>query len=301
MHTDRSDGQATLEEMVRAAKDAGYAYCAITEHSKSLAMTFGFDTARVRESAAEIAAVRKKVPGIEVLHGLEVDILGDGGLDLDDEGLAVLDWVIVSLHSRLNQSREEMTRRVLRSLDHPRVHAMGHPTARRIGQRDPVDMDLEAVFERAAERGVAMEINAQPDRLDLSDVHARLAAAKGVPLVIDTDAHSIAQLEFMRYGVFVARRAGIGPDRVLNAMPPDAFREQLAERARVARMTPPVAARVAARVAPRVTAVASDPPRTPTRTAGRKMSDRGAKSRTTAARPKPGGRKSARRTRPRDR
>ena len=231
MHTDRSDGQATLEEMVRAAKEAGHAYCAITEHSKSLAMTFGFDTARVRQSVDEIAAVRRKVPGIEVLHGLEVDILGDGELDLDDQGLALLDWVVVSLHSRLNQSREEMTRRVLRALDHPRVHAMGHPTARRIGQRDPVDMDLEAVFERAAERGVAMEINAQPDRLDLSDVHARLAAAKGVPLVIDTDAHSIAQLEFMRYGVFVARRAGIGPGRVLNTMAPDAFRERLAERA----------------------------------------------------------------------
>jgi DNA polymerase (family 10) len=246
MHSDRSDGQATLEEMVRAAKDAGYAYCAITEHSKSLAMTFGFDTARVRQSVEEIAAVRKKVPGIEVLHGLEVDILADGDLDLDDEGLALLDWIVVSLHSRLNQTREEMTRRVLTALDHPRVHAMGHPTARRIGQREPVDMDLEAVFERAAERGVAMEINAQPDRLDLSDVHARLAASKGVPLVIDTDAHSIAQLDFMRYGVFVARRAGVGPERVLNTAPPHAFRERLAERARAAAARPQTAARVPA-------------------------------------------------------
>jgi DNA polymerase (family 10) len=293
MHTDRSDGQATLEEMVRAAKDAGYAYCAITEHSKSLAMTFGFDTARVRESVAEIAAVRKKVPGIEILHGLEVDILADGGLDLDDEGLALLDWVVVSLHSRLNQSREEMTRRVLRSLDHPRVHAMGHPTARRIGQRDPADMDLEAVFERAAERGVAMEINAQPDRLDLSDVHARLAAAKGVPLVIDTDAHSIAQLEFMRYGVFVARRAGIGPDRVLNAMPVAEFRERLARRARS--VAPAPAAQPSARAEEEPT-----PPRRRLATAARSPDGR-SKAKSGPARAKPTGRKSARRTGPRGR
>jgi DNA polymerase (family X) len=283
MHTDRSDGQATLEEMVRAVKAAGYAYCAITEHSSSLAMTFGFDTARVRQSVDEIAAVRNKVPGIEILHGLEVDILADGALDLDDEGLALLDWVVISLHSRLGQSRDEMTRRVLHALDHPRVHAMGHPTARRIGQRDPVDMDLEAVFERAAERGVAMEINAQPDRLDLSDVHARLAAAKGTPLVIDTDAHSIAQLEFMRYGVFMARRAGVGPERVLNTMPPDAFRERLAERARVV---------PAARRAPAPPANLKTPAKPAAVRAGKSAA---------APRAKPGGRKSARRTTPRER
>ncbi|MFI5371529.1 MAG: DNA polymerase/3'-5' exonuclease PolX [Candidatus Eisenbacteria bacterium] len=218
IHTDRSDGQATLEQMVRAAQKMGYRYCAITEHSRSLAMAFGFDTARVRRSVEEIAEVRKRVPGIRVLHGLEVDILGDGSLDLDDEGLALLDWVVVSLHARLAQSRDEMTRRLLRAIDHPRVDAVGHPTARRIGQREAVDVDLEAVFEHAAERGVAMEINAQPDRSDLSDVNARLAASKGVPLVIDTDAHSTAQLEFMRYGVFAARRAGLTARQVLNTL-----------------------------------------------------------------------------------
>ena len=232
MHTDRSDGQATLEQMVRAAKAAGYEYCAITEHSKALAMANGFDSARVRRSVDEIAAVRKQVGGIHVLHGLEVDILGGGGLDLDDDALALLDWVVISLHSRLSQPKEEMTARVLKALDHPRVNAMGHPTARRIGQRDPVELDLEAVFERAAERGVAMEINAQPDRVDLSDVNARLAASRGVALVIDTDAHSTAQLEHIRYGVFAARRAGLEPERVLNTLRFAEFERRIARSAR---------------------------------------------------------------------
>jgi DNA polymerase (family 10) len=196
----------------------GYRYCAITEHSRSLAMAFGFDTARVRRSVEEIAEVRKRVPGIQVLHGLEVDILADGTLDLDDEGLALLDWVIVSLHSRLDQPPEVATERVLKALDHPAVNAMGHPTSRLIGARRPSPFDVERVVARAAERGVAMEINAQPDRSDLSDVNARLAASKGVPLVIDTDAHSTAQLEFMRYGVFAARRAGLTSRQVLNTL-----------------------------------------------------------------------------------
>ena len=233
MHSTRSDGTATLEQMVRAAKAAGYAYCAITEHSQALAMARGFDEARVRKSVGEIAAVRKAVPGIEVLHGLEVDILGDGALDLADDALALLDWVIVSLHSRLQMPRAEMTARVLRALDHPRVSAMGHPTARRIGQREPAELDLEAVFERAAERGVAMEINSQPDRTDLSDVNARLAASKGVSFVIDTDSHAVAQLELIRYGVFSARRAGLVKAQVLNTRPYPRFREWL-DRPRVA-------------------------------------------------------------------
>ena len=219
MHTTRSDGRHTLAEMVRAAKDRGYAYVAITEHSKSLAMAGGFDEARVRRSVAEIAAVRREVPGIEVLHGLEVDILADGALDLDDDALELLDWVIISLHSRLDQPAEAATARVLKALEHPAVCAMGHPTGRMIGTRPASRFDMERVLERAAELGVAMEINCQPDRLDLSDAHARLAQEKGVTLVIDTDAHSMAQLDLMRYGVFVARRAGLTKDDVLNAWP----------------------------------------------------------------------------------
>jgi DNA polymerase (family 10) len=225
MHTTRSDGRHTLAEMVRAAKGRGYAYVAITEHSRSLAMAGGFDEARVRRSVAEIAAVRREVPGIEVLHGLEVDILADGSLDLDDDALELLDWVIVSLHSKLGQAPEEATARVLKALEHPAVCAMGHPTGRMIGTRPASPFDMDKVLERAAGLGVAMEINCQPDRLDLSDAHARLAKEKGVTLVIDTDAHSMANLDLIRYGVFVARRAGLTKDDVLNAWPWERMRK----------------------------------------------------------------------------
>ena len=227
MHTTRSDGRHTLAEMVRAAKDRGYAYVAVTEHSKSLAMAGGFDEARVRRSVEEIAAVRREVPGIEVLHGLEVDILADGALDLDDDALELLDWVIVSLHSRLDQPAGAATARVLKALEHPAVCAMAHPTGRMIGTRPASPFDMEQVLERAAELGVAMEINCQPDRLDLSDAHARLAKEKGVTLVVDTDAHSTAGLDLMRYGLFVARRAGLTRDDVLNAWPYERMRKAL--------------------------------------------------------------------------
>jgi DNA polymerase (family 10) len=227
MHTDRSDGRDTLEAMVRAAKARGYAYCAITEHSKSLTVARGFDEARVQRSVAEIEAVRGLVPGIEVLHGLEVDILADGSLDLGDDALDLLDWVIVSLHSRLDQPAPAMNERVLRALSHPAVHAMGHPTGRLIGTREGAALDFERIFRRAAEAGVAMEINAQPDRTDLDAAHARLARDAGVRIVIDTDAHSTVQLDQIRFGVFAARRAGLTKRDVLNALPVEAFREAL--------------------------------------------------------------------------
>ena len=227
MHTDRSDGRDTLETMVRAVRDRGYAYCAITEHSKAIGFGRGFDEERVRRSAQEIAAVRKQVPDIRVLHGLEVDILADGALDLNDEGLAMLDWVIVSLHSRLDLPAPAMTERVLRALSHPAVHAMAHPTGRLMPSREPARFDMERVLERAAETGVAMEINAQPDRMDLKDAHARLAKEKGVRMVIDTDAHSTAQLDHIRYGLFAARRAGLTKEDVLNTLPFERFEQAL--------------------------------------------------------------------------
>ena len=258
VHSDRSDGKGTLEEMVRACRERGYAYCAITEHSKSLAMAQGFDEARVRRSVKEIEAVRKQVPGIEVLHGLEVDILADGALDLDDDALALLDWVVISLHSRLDQPGEVVTPRVLKALEHPAVCSMGHPSARLIGTRPPARLDFERVFERAAALGVAMEINAQPDRMDLSDVNARLAKARGVRFVIDTDAHSVPQLDHMRYGVFNARRAGLTKEDVLNTLPVERFRKALHGRA-------PEAARKtgAAPAAERATAKQATPGRAP--------------------------------------
>lgn len=227
MHTTRSDGRDTIEAMVKAAIDRGYKYCAITEHSKSLTVANGFDEARVRRSVGEIEAARGKFPQIAILHGLEVDILADGALDLEEDGLALLDWVIVSLHSRLDQPGPIVTERVLRALAHPRVHAMAHPSGRLIGSREPAAFDAERVFERAAELGVAMEINAQPDRLDLTDVHARLARSKGVKIVIDTDAHATRQLDNIRYGVYVARRAGLTRDDVLNTLPLERFRKAL--------------------------------------------------------------------------
>jgi len=177
----------------------------------------------VRRSVEEIAAVRRQVKGVHVLHGLEVDILGDGALDLDEEGLDLLDWVIVSIHSRFGLDRAAMTARVLRALSHPKVHAMGHPTGRMLGSREPAELDLERVFELAAERGVAMEINAQPHRTDLSDVNARLALSKGVRFVIDTDAHNVRELDMIKFGIFAARRAGLTAGHVLNARPFDDF------------------------------------------------------------------------------
>jgi DNA polymerase (family X) len=156
-----------------------------------------------------------------------VDILADGALDLDDDALDLLDWVIVSLHSRLDQPAEAATARVLKALEHPMVCAMAHPTGRMIGMRPASPFDMEKVLERAAERGVAMEINCQPDRLDLSDLNARLAKEKGVTLIVNTDAHSIANLELMRYGLFVARRAGLTKDGVLNTWPYERMRKSL--------------------------------------------------------------------------
>ena len=227
MHTSRSDGRHSLSEMVRAARERGYAYVAITEHSQALAMAGGFDEARVGRSVREIEAIRREVPGIEVLHGIEVDIRADGALDLDDQALDRLDWVVASLHSRLAQPPAEATARVLKALEHPAVCALGHPTGRMIGTRPASPFDMEKVIARAAALGVALEINSQPDRLDLSDAHARLAKAMGATLVVDSDAHSVATLDLVRYGVFVARRAGLGKDDVLNTLPYDRLRKAL--------------------------------------------------------------------------
>lgn len=219
MHTTRSDGRESIDGMIEAAKARGYAYVAITEHSKALAMANGFDAARVRQSVAEIEAARGRHPDLHVLHGLEVDILADGALDLDDETLALLDWVIVSIHSKFEMTPEAATERAVRAVSNPHVHAFGHPSGRLIGSREGVPFDIERVARAAAANGVAMEINASPDRLDLSDVHARAARALGCRFVIDTDAHSAAQLDQMRFGVFQARRAGLTRNDVLNTLP----------------------------------------------------------------------------------
>ena len=243
VHTTRSDGRDSLDAMIEAAIARGYEYVAITEHSKALAMANGFDAARVRKSVKEIEAARERHPKIHVFHGLEVDILADGALDLDDDTLALLDWVIVSIHSRFEQPPEEATRRVLRAIENPYVHAMGHPSGRLIGSREPVPFDMERLATTAAARGVALEINASPERLDLSDVNARLARERGCRFVIDTDAHSIAGLDQLRYGVFQARRAGLEASDVLNTLP---LRRFLARRGGATRAKGPVRKRTAA-------------------------------------------------------
>ncbi len=238
MHTTRSDGRDTLDAMIEAAIAHGHEYIAITEHSKALAMANGFDAARVRQSVVEIAEARKRHPQIPILHGLEVDILADGELDLDDETLALLDWVIISIHSRFDQPADVATARALRAVAHPLVNAFGHPTGRLIGSREPVAFDVEAVCVAAAEHGVAMEINASPDRLDLSDVNARLAREKGCTFVIDTDAHSTAQFPQQMFGVFQARRAGLTRNDVVNALPYEAFKAWLAAKRAQAKSAP---------------------------------------------------------------
>jgi DNA polymerase (family 10) len=229
-HTTRSDGRDDLDTMIAAAKARGYAYVAITEHSKALAMANGFDAARVRKSVKELDEARKRHPGIEVFHGLEVDILGDGELDLDDGTLALLDWVIVSIHSKFEMTPEAATARALRAIANPYVHAFGHPTGRLIGSREPVPFDVGAVARAAAASGVALEINASPDRLDLSDTNARLARELGCRFVIDTDAHAVTHDDNIRFGVFQARRAGLTAADVLNTLPMRRFRTAIRSR-----------------------------------------------------------------------
>lgn len=232
MHSTRSDGRDTLDAMAQAALDRGLETIAITEHSKALAMANGFDADRVRKSVGEIAALRERFPTLHILHGLEVDILGDGALDLDDETLALLDWVIVSIHSRFEMTPEAATARALAAVSNPFVNVFGHPRGRLIGSREGVPFDLERVAAAAVANGVAMEINASPDRLDLSEVDARLAHSKGCRFAIDTDAHSTSQLDNMRYGVFQARRAGLERGDVLNTLPQARLLETIARPAR---------------------------------------------------------------------
>ncbi|HEX9670824.1 MAG TPA: DNA polymerase/3'-5' exonuclease PolX [Thermoanaerobaculia bacterium] len=219
MHSTWSDGSETIESMLAACAAKGYEYVALTDHSKALPMVRGLDERRLELQWAEIAAVAARHPEIRLLKGLEVDILADGALDLADDSLARLDLVVVSLHSRFELPAAEQTARVLRALEHPAVSIWAHPTARMINRRRAVELDLEAVLARAAELGVAVELNASPNRLDLKDTDLLLAKRLGCKIVISTDAHRIAELGSMRYGVEQARRASLGPGDVLNTRP----------------------------------------------------------------------------------
>jgi DNA polymerase (family 10) len=216
MHTTESDGRASLEEMAEAARQRGYEYIAITDHSKSLAMTNGLDEKRAVEFARRVRDVNQAGLGIRVFSGIECDILKDGEMDLADDALAELDLVIGSVHSHMNLEPGEMTDRLMRALECPHLRILGHPTGRMLLHRDPYPFDFDRVAAEAVRRGVWLEINASPERLDLHGTLIRTARAKGAKFTISTDAHHPKHLASMRYGVVTARRGWLGPDDILN-------------------------------------------------------------------------------------
>jgi DNA polymerase (family 10) len=213
MHTDWSDGRASLEEMVLAARALGRRYVAICDHAKRL------KDGRLERQAEQIAALNEQVEGIEVLSGVEVDIRADGSLDLPDEALASRAWVMASVHSGFDRPRGELTRRIAAAMENPHVDCIGHPTGRKINRREAYDVDFEALLEKALETGTFLEINSQPDRLDLIDTHARAAAEAGVGVVISTDAHRIHELGNLGLGVAQARRGWLTREQIINARP----------------------------------------------------------------------------------
>ena len=219
MHTTESDGRATLEEMAEAARAQGYEYIAITDHSKALAMANGLDEKRAVGFAARVRELDHRGLGIRVFSGLECDIKRDGSMDLADDALAELDFVVGSVHSYMNLESAEMTDRLLRALECKHLRVFGHPTGRVLLHRDPFPFDFDAVAAAAGRKGVMMEINASPERLDLTASMARAAKARGVKFVISTDAHHPKHLGNMRYGVIMARRAWLEPSDILNTLP----------------------------------------------------------------------------------
>lgn len=234
MHSRWSDGRATIAEMAAAAEARGLAYIAITDHSAYLGVTGGVDAARLREQAAEVAAVNAEFAArgspFRVLHGVEVDITPDGSLALPDEALAQLDLVIASLHVSLRQPREQATARLLRAIENPHVDIIAHPTGRILNRRQGADLDMEAVFRAAAATGTLLEINCGPDRLDLDAGHVRRALELGVDLTVNTDAHHPDDMAWQRLGVLTARRGWAPAERVVNTWPLERLRERLGGR-----------------------------------------------------------------------
>ena len=223
MHTVETDGRNTIEEMAEAAKERGYKYMAITDHSKNLAFANGLDDKRAMAHIQRIREANEKIGGIKIFAGIEVDILADGDLDLSDDVLAQMDVVIASVHSVFNQEPAKMTERLLKAIENPNTSVIGHPTGRLQLRRDAYHFDMDAVLTRAAKHKVAMELNSYPDRLDLNDVHLRQAKQRGVKIVINTDSHHTSHLEKIRYGILQARRAWLTKDDVLNTLPAPRF------------------------------------------------------------------------------
>lgn len=218
VHTKRSDGSHTIEELVKAARERGYEYIAVTDHTKGLGVARGLSEEKILEEMREIRAVNKKLKGFRVLAGAEVDIKSDYTLDLNDDVLRQLDFVVASIHSGFRQGREQLTWRLVSAVRNPYVSAIAHPTGRLIGERDAYEVDLDTVFAEAKEWGKAIEINAYPLRLDINDIYAKQARDMKIPVVISTDTHVLNQFDYMLYGVSIARRGWLERKDVLNTL-----------------------------------------------------------------------------------
>ena len=217
-HTNLTDGLASLEQMLEAASALGYAYYAVTDHAPNLAMQRMTD-AKILEQRGRLRKLRSRYPKMTLLHGSELNIDPDGNVDWDEDFLSGFDLHVASVHSHFNRSNEEMTRRIVRAMENPFVHVIGHPTCRLIGQRAAVEFDLDEVFKAAARTGTALEVNGYPDRLDLKDEHILWARRYGVRFAIDTDSHATVHLPHMRFGVATAQRGWLSKDDVINAWP----------------------------------------------------------------------------------
>ena len=232
-HRPRPTAATRSRRWWRHAPARGYEYVAITDHTKAVRVAGGLTAGAFRRRRAQIDALQKKFPGLAILKGAEVDILDDGSLDLDEAALAALDVVIVAVHSRFNMSQAAMTRRLVRAMRAPaRRHILGHPTGRLLGRREPYPVDMEEIVKVAREEGVMLEINAQPERLDLHDLHVRMAREAGVILVVGTDAHAVEELDFVRYGVDQARRGWCRASDIANTLPLARLRTRLARHTR---------------------------------------------------------------------
>ncbi len=232
LHTQESDGTASARDMARAAIDLGYTYLAVTDHSQSLTVANGLDERRVLAQIQQLRQLEQDLGQIHILAGIEVDILADGTLDLEPAVLRQLDWVVASIHDHFDLDRETMTRRLLRAIESGLVDVIGHPTGRKLGSREPYAVDFERIFAAARRLGVALEINGGPYRMDLDEVHCRQARELGVALVIDTDAHSPAQLKRREFALAAAQRGWLDKDDVLNTQPVTAIRDFRTQRLR---------------------------------------------------------------------
>jgi putative hydrolase len=226
-HSNWSDGKATMLEMARGAEAMGYEYLGVTDHSPRIKVVNGLNADRLLSQSREMAEVQAQVPSVALLQGIEVDILEDGALDLPDMVLELLDIVIASPHVKLRQESAAMTERMLRAVSHPHVDVIGHPTGRRPGSREGANYDIDLVFKEAARHGVALEIDCDPARMDLSPEMARFALECGCNFAVDGDAHAPAEFAYVPMGMWLARRAGIPQNRILNFLPLDELTDAL--------------------------------------------------------------------------